>query len=131
MHDGIRWSNLTVAGRIVLLALLTLVIAIGLLAQEAAKPKVYTPTEVQSLRLQNKQKDALITKQQMEALQSAMQAAQQRFSDQLKALTDEGEKTKSENGWGKEVAFDPNTLVFSEAPSGPSSKNKNPANPKN
>jgi predicted lipid-binding transport protein (Tim44 family) len=167
MH-GIRWSNLTVAGRIVLLTLLTLVIAIGLLAQEASRtpkpmnsgwgdlghapivastrdamfigesntlkqdpprtPKPgtvagsatgearYTPTEIQSLRLQVKQKDALLAKQQLEALQAAFQQVQQRYQDNLKALTDEGEKVKVENAWPKDTQFNPNDLTYAAAP---------------
>jgi hypothetical protein len=119
MSHGIRWSNLTVAGRIVALTLLTLAIAIGLLAQDTAKPKVYTPTEVQSLRLQVKQRDALLAKQNLESAQRAFQQA-------LTDLSAEGEKVKHENKWPDDTNFDPNSLQYSAAPAKDVAKDKKP-----
>lgn len=80
------------------------------------KPKEYKLSEIQTLRLQNRQKDALLSKQRLDALQAEMQSTQKLFQDQLKALTDEGEKVKTENGWAKDTAFDPNSLQFSAPP---------------
>jgi hypothetical protein len=118
MH-GICWSNLTVAGRIVALTLLTLAIAIGLLAQDPPKPKVYTPTEVQSLRLQVKQRDALLAK-------AALEQAQRQFQQALTDLTAEGERVKIEQGWPKDTNFDPNTLVYAPAPAKDAKKEGKP-----
>jgi hypothetical protein len=78
------------------------------------KPKEFKLSEVQTLRLQNKQKDALLLKQRLDALQAEMQSTQKSFQESLKALTEEGEKVKTENGWPKETAFEPNTLTFSD-----------------
>jgi hypothetical protein len=93
----------------------------------AAAPAVkeLKPTELQSLRLQVKQKDALLAKQRYEALQSILQQAQKDYTDGLKALTDEAEKTKVENGWPKDTQFEPNTLAFTPAPP-PAPKEKKP-----
>ena len=88
-----------------------LLIAMALYGQD--KPK-FTPTEIQLLKLQNKQKDALLAKSRLEALQTAVQNAQKDFQDSMKALGDEAEAVKKENGWPKEVNFDPNTVSFSE-----------------
>jgi len=68
------------------------------------KPKVYTPTELQTLRLQVAQKDALLAK-------NLLDQAQQNFQKSLKTLQDEGERVKAENGW-KDATFDPNSLAF-------------------
>ena len=77
------------------------------------KPK-YQPTEVQSLRLQVRQKDALLAKERLEALQAAVQTQQKTFQDALKALTDESDVVKKEQGWPKETVFEPNNLTFTE-----------------
>ena len=119
MSHGIRWSNLTVLGRIVALTLLTLAIAIGLLAQEAGKPKVFTPTEVQSLRLQVRQKDALLAKANLEQAQRVFQQA-------LTDLTAEGEKVKVEQGWPKDTQFNPNDLSYAAPPAKEADKGKKP-----
>ena len=76
--------------------------------------KEYKPTEIQLLKLQNKQKDAIIAKQQMDALQTAYQDAQKRFQDRIKELGDEAETIKREQNWPKDLQFSPDTLVFSE-----------------
>jgi hypothetical protein len=69
-------------------------------------PKDYKPTELQSLRLQVKQKDALLAKQ-------ALESAQTNFQKALTDLQAEGDRVKSENGW-KDVQFNPNDLSFTE-----------------
>jgi len=89
-----------------------LLLAMALYGQE--KPKTYTPTEIQLLKLQNKQKDAVIAKQHLDALQTAMTDAQKTFQQALKDLTDEAEKVKSEQHWPKETQFDPNNISFTE-----------------
>ena len=68
-------------------------------------PPTLTPTEVQSLRLQVRQRDAVIAKVQLDA-------AQQKFQAALKDLSDEAERVKSENKWDKTVAFDVNSMSF-------------------
>jgi hypothetical protein len=64
-----------------------------------------TPTEVQSLRLQVRQKDAVIAKQ-------ALDSAQAKFQQALADLNAEAERVKTENKWDKSVAFDMNDLHF-------------------
>ncbi|SRR6266436_3718222 len=68
--------------------------------------KTYKPTELQSLRLQVRQKDAQLA-------QAALQAAQQQFQAALQNLTAEGEKVKVENKWPSDTQFSPNDLSFS------------------
>jgi hypothetical protein len=68
-------------------------------------PPTLTPTEVQSLRLQVRQRDALIAKQ-------ALDSAQAKFQQALKDLSDEAERVKSDNHWDKSVTFDMNDLHF-------------------
>jgi hypothetical protein len=86
-------------------------LAMALYGQE--KPK-YVPTEVQTLRLQNKQKDAIIAKQNVDALQVAFQQAQTKFQEAIKALGDEGEKVKQEQSWPKDLQFNVNDLTYTE-----------------
>jgi len=100
------WGSLTTAGKLVLLGAL-LLSALAALAQDG-HPAGLVPTEVQSLRLQVKQKDALLAKNLLEQAQSNFQKA-------LNDLKDEGDRVKSENGW-KDAQFDPSTLQFTPAP---------------
>jgi DNA anti-recombination protein RmuC len=86
----------------------------ALLAQD--KPKEFKTSEIQTLRLQNRQKDALLLKQRLDALQAEMQSTQKSFQESLKALTEEGEKVKAENHWPADTQFEPNQLVFSAPP---------------
>jgi hypothetical protein len=85
--------------------------AIGLLLAglairaQLSKPKVFQPSETQVLRLQLRQKDAIIA-------QKDMQVVQQRFQDALNALNAEADKVKAENRWPKDVKFSPDTLTF-------------------
>jgi hypothetical protein len=90
------------------------------MAQDGS-PKPLIPTEIQSLRLQVKQKDALLAKNLLEQAQASFQKA-------LTALQEEGEKVKTENNW-KDVEFNPNDLSFSLKVNGNDAK-KTP-NPKN
>jgi hypothetical protein len=76
----------------------------------------YAPSEVQSLRLQVRQKDAQIA-------QNALEKAQLRFQQTLVDLQAEAERIKTENKWPKDTQFDPNNLVFNEPPT-PSKKDK-------
>jgi len=110
-----RWSSLTLAGKLIILTLLALsVVAFGQDKPASPKPadppaKVYAPTEVQSLRLQVRQKDALLAK-------AALEQAQRQFQQALTDLMTEGEKVKRENKWPDETQFDPNQLVYSAPP---------------
>lgn len=85
------------------------VISIGnAVAQEIHKPN-FKPTELQTLRLQLKQRDAQIA-------QKDLFIAQQNFQAALKLLNDEADKVKAENSWPKETGFDANALTFAEGP---------------
>lgn len=85
-----------------------LLITSEILGAQATAPK-YTPTEVQSLRLQVKQRDAQIA-------QRDMVAAQEKFQNFLAVLQSEGDKVRLENKWPDTVKFDLNTLGFTETP---------------
>jgi len=111
-----RWSSLTLAGKLIILTLLALsVVAFGQDKPASPKPtdpqptKVYAPTEVQSLRLQVRQKDALLAKATLEQAQRAFQQA-------LTDLTTEGERVKTEQGWPHDTQFNPNDLTYSAPP---------------
>lgn len=78
-------------------------------AAKSDEPKSYIPTEVQSLRLQVKQRDAQIA-------QRDVLAAQQRFAALVQQLQVEAENVKTEQKWDKSVVFNVDTLTFSEAP---------------
>jgi len=82
--------------------ILALLFSSGVLAQ-----KTYSPTEVQALRLQVKQKDAQL-------LQVALQQAQQNYQNGIRALADESNKVKKENKWPDSVLMSFNTLEFCE-----------------
>ena len=66
----------------------------------------YKPTEIQQLKLENRRKDAVIAKQQLDM-------AQANFNQALSALQTEGAEVKKENKWPDTVAFDPDKLTFS------------------
>jgi hypothetical protein len=88
------------------------------------------PTEVQSLRLQVKQKDALLAKQRLEALQTVIQGAQADYQRALQDLTTTADSVKLENGWRADTQFDPNQLTFSPAPPTPPTAPKDAAKEK-
>ena len=93
--------------REVTLSIAVFLIAIGgsLSIAQDGKPKSFTPTELQTLRLQVKQKDALLAK-------NLLEQAQNNFLKALSDLQAEGDKVKQENGW-KDVSFNPSDLTFS------------------
>src|SRR5580765_7750139 len=76
-------------------------------AQE--KVKEYKLTEVQQLKLQVAQKDALLLKAQIDALQT-------KFQERVTELMSTAQKYKLENGWPPETQFNPDTLTFSAPP---------------
>ncbi len=84
-------------------AVAALYISVTLRADE---PKAYKPTEIQSLRLQVRQKDAQLA-------QANLQVAQQQFQAALANLTAEAEKVKLEQKWPADTQFSPNDLSFS------------------
>ena len=99
---------------IAIIFLVALVMILGVLlwasrgmAQE--KAKLYTPTEVQQLRLQVMQKDAQL-------LQAQLQQVQRQFQEKVSELMSTANKFKLENGWPPETTFSPDTLVFSAPP---------------
>jgi uncharacterized protein HemX len=69
--------------------------------------KTYTPNEVQMLRLQLKQKEALLA-------QRDLQEANRRFQTAVGDLQAEAEKIKTDQKWPKTVVFNPDTLTFTE-----------------
>ena len=73
-----------------------------------AQDTKYPLSEIQTLRLQVKQKDAQIAQQNVFV-------AQQSFSAALKALKEEAEKVRIENKWPAEVQFSPEQLVFADS----------------
>jgi hypothetical protein len=87
-----------------------LLLASATLAQ--APPASLTPTEVQSLRLQVKQKDAIIARQQFAD-------AQQNFQNAIAAMNAEADKIKKENKWDDKVVFNPDQLTFTAPPATP------------
>jgi hypothetical protein len=105
-----RWSNLTMPGRVLLLTLLAFMAALGLFAQDGKAPaKEYHASEIQSLKIQLAQKDALLAKANLEQ-------AQRTFQQALTDLNALAQNIKKENGWPEEVQFDPNTTQFSTPP---------------
>ena len=60
--------------RLLIIGYVAWICAFALVAQD--KPKEFKLSEVQTLRLQNKQKDALLLKQRLDALQAEMQSTQ-------------------------------------------------------
>ena len=92
-----------------LIALLVLSVAV---AAEESKPK-YSPTEVQGLRLKVAQQAAQLAQRE---LQLACSEPQQKFQKAIGDLNAEADKVKTENGWPKEVGFNPDTLAFTEPP---------------
>ena len=87
------------------LAVVVLFLIASTLGAQGVKAPEYKPTEIQSLRLQVKQKDAQIA-------QRDLQSAQARFQEAFAALNNEAAEVKKENKWPDDVSFDPNTLNF-------------------
>jgi hypothetical protein len=63
------------------------------------------PTELQTLKLQLKQRDAQVA-------QKDVYIAQQNFQRAVDALRFEAEQVKIDNKWPQSVQFDPDTLKF-------------------
>jgi hypothetical protein len=72
-------------------------------------PSVYVPSEVQLLRLQVKQRDALLAQQEL-------LRAQAQYQNALAALNAEADKVKLDNKWPATLTFDPGTVTFNEPP---------------
>lgn len=77
-----------------------LLVFAGAAALAEEKVKEYKPTEIQLLRLQVKQRDALL--------------AWNRYQAAVSALTEEAQKVKKANAWPEETIFNGDTLQFSE-----------------
>lgn len=86
--------------------------ALTLNSQEPKAPPSYTPTEIQSLKLQIKQKDTII------ALKN-LQEAQANFTSVRMSLMNESDSVIKENKWPQDLIFNPDTLQFSENPKAP------------
>ena len=92
--------------RIARFLILFLLCCAGLMAQSTDKS--YTPSEVQMLRLEVKQKTALLA-------QRDVNDAQTRFNQALTELQDEAKKVEEENSW-KDAQFNPQDLTFKPMP---------------
>lgn len=77
-----------------------LLVFAGVAALAEEKAKEYKPTEIQSLRLQVKQKDALL--------------AWNRYQAAINDLNAEAQRVKKDNHWPDETIFNGDTLQFSE-----------------
>ena len=88
--------------RIVLISILAAagIISIGRAVADEVQKK-YEPTEVQSLRLQLRQKDLIIAKQN--------------FNLASQALNEEATRVVIENKWPNDLEFSQETLTFSAA----------------
>lgn len=92
----------------------------ALFAQDAPAPaKKYEPTEIESLHLSIKQKDAIIAQKDLTVAQQQMQQA-------MAAIAAEAEVVKKAHGWDASVIFNPSTMAFSDPPKPP----QKPAPPK-
>lgn len=107
---------------LVYVAVLMFAFATGYYAfsQEAKPPAAskYTPTEVQSLRLQLAQSHAINAQQQQQTacgngITPGTYAGQ--FSAALSSLNEEAAKVKKEQGWPETVEFNQATLAFAES----------------
>lgn len=76
---------------------------------KAQAPASYKPTEVQTLRLQVKQRDAWLA--QRDAIES-----QRRYQQAIAELNALGEDIRKENGWPTTVLFNPDKVEFSAPP---------------
>lgn len=74
-------------------------------AAMTAQDTKYPLTEMQTLRLQVKQRDAQIAQQNVFIAQS-------NFAVAIKALREESEKVKFENKWPEDLQFVPEQLIF-------------------
>jgi high-affinity K+ transport system ATPase subunit B len=70
-------------------------------------PNSYQPTEIQTLHLQVKQRDAQLAQKDFFIAQQNLQIA-------LKALNDEAAKVKVENNWPDGLVFNQEKLSFTE-----------------
>jgi hypothetical protein len=90
--------------------IITIIILLGIAAIVGAQTlpeSKYKLSEIQLLRLQVRQKDALLAQQ-------ALSQAQANFQNAMSALTAEASKVKEENKWDAKVQFDAGTLQFSD-----------------
>src|SRR4029077_9309968 len=96
-----------IAGATVFLALMAM--GYALWGQEKPSPKEYRLSEIQLLKLQVVQRDAMLLKSQMQDLQ-------RQFGDKVGDLQRTAEKIKLENSWPPETRFDMDKLEFSAPP---------------
>ena len=78
---------------------------VGLIAAALGQQKEYKPTEVQSLKLQLRQRDAQLA-------QVALREAQSNFQQKVKDLMEEGVQVRKDNSWPDNVTMDPDRLTF-------------------
>lgn len=79
-----------------------------LAAQDVAKND-YKPSEVQTLKLQLAQKDAIIAKQ-------AKDFADTNFNNAYSKLQAAGQQVIEDNKWPRDLLFNPDQLSFTERP---------------
>lgn len=91
-------------------------------AAPPAAAKKYETTETEQLKLQLKQKDAIIA-------QIDLNTAQRQMQDAMAAINAEAEVVKKAHGWDESVLFNTTSLTFVDPPKPPTPTQK-PAPPK-
>lgn len=112
-------------------AITVLVFAVlgGLLLSYGATGK-YEPTEIEKLRLQVDQKDAIIAFQKMQAIQKQYQDQQGIYSNAVAKLSQTANDIRKAHGWSDKVTFNMQTLTFEPPAPAPPPEKKKPEAPK-
>lgn len=105
-----KWG-LAIAGVVLFVAITTAVTVDYRTAagDRATKGAPWTPSEMQKLRIENKQLKAGL-------VQREFSAVQQRWNDAVGAIKDECAAVVKENGWPQDMTCDIQTLQFKEVP---------------
>ena len=102
----------------VLFAFAAVVLGLAVIVQGQGAP--LKPTEEQNMRLQLKQKDAIIAYQQVQMVSAALDRAKEQHQAAFAALNAEADKVKAENKWDLGTIFNPDfnekTPAFTAAP---------------
>lgn len=99
--------------------LLTIAVVLCILCTDLnlhCQEKTYVPTEVEKLKLENLQKDAIILQQAVQLAQQQLDKLQQQAREAYSALTVEGNKVKADHKWPTTVVFSPQTLEYMDKP---------------
>lgn len=115
--------------RIVAIAVLIFAVLGGLLLSCSASGK-YEPTEIEKLKLQVDQKDAIIAFQNMQAIQKQYQDQQGIYNKAVAALSQTVNDIRKAHGWSDKVTFNMQTLTFEPPAPAPPPEKKKPEAPK-